>query len=158
MNQLSMFSDVTSFPQTYEDLESLLNAYVFEGEKDDDLLMHKDLKKGRSYFIYGRKVLEFIPATQGKPSMKIISPDESFVRYESGSDFLTAIKVLKEFKKKIFRNLVQESFACCNDYKKCSDLGRCLYPDDRFYNGCFYRTNLEAGRNYYSTDSKENNA
>ena len=45
---------------------------------------------------------------------------------------------------------VLESFGCCSFYMKCSDNGRCLFPDDETYEGCMYNKNLLAGKNFYS--------
>lgn len=52
-------------------------------------------------------------------------------------------------KKALFRTLGDVSFACCNDFERCSDAMSCLHPYDIFYNHCLYRTNLEAGRIFY---------
>lgn len=48
-----------------------------------------------------------------------------------------------------FNRQTVETFGCCNDHVRCSDARHCLHQDDKFYLGCIYRKNLEAGRIFY---------
>ena len=52
-------------------------------------------------------------------------------------------------KKEIFRALGDTSFACCSAFVRCSDARECLHQTDIYYNHCYYRENLEAGRIFY---------
>lgn len=49
---------------------------------------------------------------------------------------------------------------CCHNFKKCSDLGECLYKKNHpLYNDfkdCYYHENLKKGLNFY-TEYNENN-
>jgi hypothetical protein len=40
-------------------------------------------------------------------------------------------------------------FGCCSHYQECSDVGKCLFPNNDDYAGCQYGKNLMAGRNFY---------
>lgn len=154
MIQTSFFSDGPFFPSSYDDVLNLYQTYIFEGETDEDVFTWSDTKNGRSYFMYGKKVLEFIPGDAKKARLRVYFPDKDTKPDILTSDaypstILNALCQLKEIKKKLFRNTITEEFACCNDFLKCSDAKQCLYPQDRFYNGCYYRKNLEAGRIFY---------
>lgn len=152
MDQMSMFEEESFFPTSYEDISSLYEKYIFEGETDKDVFTSRDLKKGRSYFFYGTKIIEFVPADHGKVSLKLFTFDEKPIKLDPNmprAEFLEWLEKLKAKKKTIFRNLIVETFACCNDFKKCSAVDSCIHQEDRFYNGCHYRTNLEAGRNFF---------
>ncbi|MBR7173139.1 MAG: hypothetical protein IKD50_01755 [Clostridia bacterium] len=154
MKQISMFENEISFPHSYDDIQSLYEKYIYEGEKDPDAFTWKDLKNSRSYFFYSKKVFEF--SLSGKsPTLKVISrtDDKKFVTVSPSDHQLEdAIAWLKTLKKNIFRSLVTETFGCCDAFKECSAVDHCIHTDDRFYNGCMYRTNLEAGRNFYKED------
>lgn len=43
-------------------------------------------------------------------------------------------------------------FGCCIQYKKCSEAGNCLHEDKFYSKGCYYRENLEQGKNFYLKD------
>ena len=66
-------------------------------------------------------------------------------RFESAA-FLDWSKLKK---KEIFRTLGDTSFACCSAFVRCSDARECLHQTDIYYNHCYYRENLEAGRIFY---------
>lgn len=154
MVQTSFLPDAPVFPLSFDDLQSLYQAYIFEGEKDEDTFTWSETKNGRSYFMYGKKVLEFVPGDVKKARLRILPPDKSMKQETldantSSDALIDALKELKEIKHKLFRNTITEEFACCNDFLKCSDAKQCLYPQDRFYNGCYYRKNLEAGHIFY---------
>ena len=153
MEQLSMFSDSIPFPRDYDDIQQLYEKYIYEGEKDDDVFTWNEIQKGRSYFFYGKKFIEFYPSLK-TPYIKVIDRDDNKKYFKITPDspaqlLEDTLAELKDRKRFIFRNLIDETFGCCNDYRKCSAVGHCIYPEDRFYNGCIYRTNLEAGRNFY---------
>lgn len=154
MDQLSFVVDCPAFPLTYEDLQTIYNNFIFEGEKDEDAFTWAEIKNGRSYFMYGKKVFEFIPGNIKKARIRIFPLDkdskpETLTPDSSPTALFDALSRLKEMKRIIFRATITEEFACCNDFVKCSDAKQCLYPQDRFYNGCYYRKNLEAGRIFY---------
>ena len=154
MDQLSFLSDSPIFPMTYDDLQALYKKYIYEGEKDDDVFIWSEIKEGRSYSMYGKKVLEFRPGDIKKARLRIFPIDKdvekiTFRANDPTIDLLSVLNLLKKIKKEIFRNTITEVFGCCNDFMKCSDQKQCLYPEDRFYNGCEYRKNLEAGRIFY---------
>ena len=67
----------------------------------------------------------------------------------TSEQLISAFEELKAMKRTIFLELNTESFGCCNDYLRCSDALKCLHSDDRFYNNCMYRKNLEAGNVFY---------
>ena len=134
MEQLSMFDDQVSFPQNYDDIQIIYEKYIYEGEKDDDVFSCNEIKggKGRSYFFYGKKVMEFHPEVK-TPYIKIIDPDNSSAGQiiTSGSPVSlldNAISALKERKRQIFRSLIVDTFGCCNDFKisaSCKALSNC---------------------------------
>ena len=165
--QTSMFEKELSFPHTYVELDQYYDKYIrTTWEEADAFTWNPLLADGRSYFFYGQKIFEFYPGNSAKaklklpgymlrklmiekPNMKdttLYSVTEKDLSTEQLQD---AFMLLAEKQKDIFRNTVTEIFGCCNDFMKCSDEKKCLYPEDRFYNGCQYRRNLEAGRIFY---------
>ena len=144
-------SQKPEWPDSYDDLEKLHAEYISEGETDEDAFTHKEIDGGRSYFFYGRKVMELRPAASvGKPCKWRILDGDKFVTVNPGTMSLPEIlEGLRGLKRTIFRGVVTETFGCCNNFEKCSDARRCLIADDRFSNGCMYRKNLEAGRIFY---------
>ena len=58
-------------------------------------------------------------------------------------------EMLKTLFQECFNRQNVEMFGCCNDHVRCSDARCCLHADDKFYLGCIYRKNLEAGRIFY---------
>ena len=152
MPQLSIFQDGILFPQTYSDLFSLYEKYIYEGEKDTDVFTWSDIKNGRSYAFYGKKVMTFIPSDTGKVKLKVNLPSGEAGTLDSATtpeELLAWLEKLRLAKRTIFRNLIIEEFGCCNDFKRCSAVDKCIHSEDRFYNGCYYRRNLENGRNFY---------
>lgn len=164
MQQMSMFDQVTTVPESFEDIDNLLNK-VREEETDEDLFSYRTTSSGRSYFFYGTKVFEFIPrkGNKGTGKMKVCteiaaalgqgedSDNKQFipVALNSTQDIIALIEALKAHKHFIFRNLISETFGCCNDFMLCSEAEKCIHESDRFYNGCTYRTNLEQGKIFY---------
>ncbi len=164
MEQISMFSEMISFPKSYADIQSLYNEYIYEGETDDDVFTWRELKNGRSYFFYGKKVFEFSPDSGNGSKLKKVTIVKELGKDEDGDTVLISkvklvpilpneltgfLNEMKQLKIDTFRGVITDTFACCNDFKRCSAVGQCIHEKDRFYNGCFYRTNLEAGRNFY---------
>ncbi len=151
MEQISFFDEEKIiFPSTHEDILKLHEQYISEGETDPDAFTWSDIQNGRSYFFYGKKAFEHIIDTSGKPKLRIPQKDGKVLTLTSDSpDFSDQIKKLKETKQYIFRNLITDTFACCNDFERCSDALKCIHPENRFYNGCMYRKNLEAGKVFY---------
>lgn len=48
---------------------------------------------------------------------------------------------------------IDDRFGCCSSFKECSDARHCLYEDDLFYYGCYYKANLDAGRIFYGANA-----
>jgi len=151
------------FPQSDDDIKYLWDNYIHEEKDDPDSFSVETIIKGYSYFIYGTKSFELI---QNKNScslrlpgmiMTVLFPerqnldDEKFYTVNKLQDeqMKALLALLKDYKHKLFRELITESFGCCNDFIKCSDAKHCIHEDDRFFNGCYYRENLEAGRIFY---------
>lgn len=153
MEQLSMLSEELKFPLTYDDIDQLFKQYIFEGETDADVFTSSELKSGRSYFFYAQKVFEFVAGNNETARLKIIGEDKKPIILKPSSttevDLKGHLNDLKAKKRMIFRNLISDTFGCCNDFERCSDAKECIHKRDRFYNGCMYRTNLEAGRIFY---------
>ena len=151
MEQLSLFENKKiPFPVTHDDIVKLHEQYIAEGETDSDAFTWSDTKNGRSYFFYGKKAFEHIIDSKGKAKLKIQQDDDKPIMLTSdSSNLLLYLEKLKEMKNNIFRNLNTDTFGCCNDFIHCSDALECLHQNDRFYNGCMYRKNLEAGKVFY---------
>jgi hypothetical protein len=153
MDQMSFFN-IPAFPASYDDVDSLYREYIYEGETDEDAFTWSEIKDGRSYFMYGKKVIEFYPDSGKGARLRVfpLEPGAGARVLRSGlahTDLMPVLDELKQMKRTIFRSTVTEVFGCCNDFVKCSDQKQCIHPEDRFYNGCMYRTNLEAGRIFY---------
>lgn len=160
MDQISMFEMNFNTLDTFEDIEQLL-ANVREGEMDEDLFSWNATSGGRSYSFYGTKVFEFIPRKSEKARSKLkVDPEVlktmgieaktfSALVIANENEMTTFIDALRQRKRIIFRSLISETFGCCNDFLRCSEAGSCIHQDDRIYNGCTYRTNLEQGRIFY---------
>ena len=151
MEQISLFEEekASSLLSTHENVLKLHKQYIDEGEKDKDAFTWKETKSGYSYFFYGTKVMQLTASKTGKVKFLMKQPDGDFIALppddRSANDFVQ----LKMMKRKIFRELMPETFGCCNDFIRCSDALKCLHQDNRMYNGCLYRQNLEAGRIFY---------
>lgn len=164
--QMSFFDNL-AFPQTFEELLILYNRFLREENEDNDAFMWNELSTGgRAYSFYGQKVFEYYPGLNGKAKFKLpgriilqlplerkdYQTDAFYTLTEKDTDEETLVlifQILRKEKQNIFRNTVTEIFGCCNDFIKCSDQKQCIHPEDRFYNGCMYRKNLEAGRIFY---------
>lgn len=162
MEQMSFFDErKIAFPLTHEDVLTLHKQYIDEGEKDEDAFTWKPITNGYSYYFYGKKVMEHTVTSSGKVIFRIKkefgNEDESggeddkvkFERILPDANLAYHMERLKKAKQYIFRNTITDTFACCNDFERCSDALKCLKPEDRKYNGCLYRKNLEAGRVFY---------
>ena len=147
--------DGPEWPKSCADVEALHTQYIAEGETDEDAFTWTDSAAGRSYFFYGTKVMEFIPAQNPRQRDKFrvprgLIPASPFVTLSPDTTDLRALlENLRALKRKIFRGIVTYTFGCCNRYIECSDARRCVIAADRFSNGCQYRENLEAGRIFY---------
>lgn len=161
MEQISLFDVNDQFPNTYEDVKRIIDDYVREGETDEDFFSWgKDRKTGGKIgYLYDTKILEFFPKKESKDSsIRFYLSNDQVVKLDSKSsidELLNILSIVKKEKKNIFRNLITETFACCNDFKRCSEVGNCIHPENRFYNGCLYRKNLEAGRNFFKGQAKK---
>lgn len=162
--QLSMdISTAPAFPDTKEAIESLWENHVSQPDDDPDAFSSSTISNGFSFFIYGVKAFELKQDETGAALclpgnfVSIIDPQRKTTKENS----LYTIRSLTEYqmkqfiqwlietKKKNFRALITDTFACCNSFVACSDAGHCLHENNRFYNGCYYRTNLEQGRIFY---------
>ena len=163
MEQLSFLDAPYAGPAGYEDIEALLEQ-AREGQKDAELYGVKEGKKARTYSFCGAKVLEFRPAGDGEAAVLRVSADVAAAMGQTGEPdkdglvkvALTSqeaacrlIEALTARKRSLFRGLSSDSFACCNDFRRCSEAGECLHPLDRFYNGCEYRVSLEKGKVFF---------
>ncbi len=162
MAQISMYDVPSARLETYEDIDELL-ASMQEREADAEYYSHKDISSCRTYFFYGTKVFEFYPKKKSDAKVKIkVAPEvltimgqepktQSFkaINLENDEDYAAFIQALKERKSYLFRHLITHTFACCNDFNRCSDAGRCIHQDEVFYNGCTYRQNLEQGKIFF---------
>lgn len=141
-----------SFPLTHDDVMIFLNSYIREDETDSDLFASREIGKGYSYYIYGTKVLEHKPGNKKTASLRV-REDSKYKLYKpdqtTPEQMTEIIEHLKSLKRELFLEMIPETFGCCNDYLACSDARACLHSDDRFFNGCGYRQNLEAGRIFY---------
>lgn len=161
MDQLLFFDDApASFPETYADIEALHKRYIDEGETDDDAFTWNEITSGRSYSFYGQKVFEFRPAKSKRSKTRLLIPSDdglslTSITVDDRPDIAAIFTNLMELKRKIFRNTITDTFGCCNDFVSCSDARRCLHAEDRFYNGCQYRTNLENGRIFYGKNANQ---
>ena len=161
MEQLSFLEPSVPYPTSYDDIQNLYERFIYDGETDDDVFTWNEIQGGRSYSFYDEKVFEFIPKNNGRSRIKIpgrlFPPDWSkneknyYVLNPADMPFTISelLTILKAEKERIFLELNVEQFGCCNDFMRCSDAKACLYPEDRFFNGCMYRKNLEAGKIFY---------
>ena len=166
MEQISMFDDAITYPETYADIDALYQKYIFEGESDKDVFSFNasETEEKRSYSFYGQKAFEFVPKGNKPATLKLTGEllkkagvgNESMqdanyyvFRTESSEELRKVLECLKQLKNESFDNLNCEPFACCNDFIRCSDAKECLHKDKREYNNCSYRRNLEAGRIFY---------
>ena len=162
--QISLILDQDiAFPQSDNDIQNIWNTYIHEEKDDSDAFSVESVSKGYSYFIYGTKSFELVQNKSGcslrLPGIIMSSlfperqnlDDEKFYSINSlqTEQMKALLALLKDDKHKLFRELITESFGCCNDFIKCSDAKHCIHEDDRFFNGCYYRENLEAGRIFY---------
>ncbi len=99
------------------------------------------IPKGRS--------LDFAPIASKTANTSVKEyPSYTFILDEH-FDMELFLSYLKDCKMAILRSLGAETFACCNDFMKCSDHKACIHPHDVFYNHCSYRINLEKGFIFY---------
>ena len=162
--QVSMFDELLAFPRSFDDVQKIWEKYIFEGETDEDAFTKNPVKDGYSYSFYGVKAFELNILDNDKVKMKL--PDDIMgVLYPSkknlkegqfyaisdlsSAEMLQLVDLLKRRKNVTFRNIITETFACCNSFVQCSDAKACLHAKDRNYNGCYYRKNLESGRIFY---------
>lgn len=159
------FVPQSGFPTSHEDVLRLWSDYLFDPETDTepDDFSWNEIAFGYSYSLYGTKIMEFKPGKHGAARLRLpgsafpalgLDPrpnDTAFytIDFLNGDQMARLIAWLRERKQALFRALPVEPFGCCSSFVACSDARACLYPHDRFYNGCYYRKNLEAGRIFY---------
>lgn len=164
--QMSMFAPGVSLPSTHEEALSFWADHLREDSADADAFTFTDVKNGHSYYFYGTMVFQVVQtahggafALSGKVFRSLSFASQSRKQITDTTlhrlDGLTAdqisevVSALLDFKHSVFRSLITETFACCNDFRRCSAARQCLHPEDRFYNGCYYRKNLEAGKIFF---------
>lgn len=54
-----------------------------------------------------------------------------------------------------FLRAFPSDIACCGQYRKCSEIGHCINDNQDLAIGCYYKKNLMAGRNFYSSSEGE---
>lgn len=54
-----------------------------------------------------------------------------------------------------FLRAFPSDIACCGQYQKCSEIGHCIQANQDLAIGCYYKKNLMAGRNFYSSSEGE---
>ena len=160
MNQTSIFDSSSIKIDSFDDIDEILTQ-VYEEEKDKGFSSYNDTINGRSYYFYGTKVFEFTPKKSEKTHGRLKVSPEVMKELGGDADTYTSLSVttetelqafisgLQSLKRRLFRSIVIETFGCCNDFLRCSDAGHCIHTEDRFFNGCVYRTNLEQGRIFY---------
>lgn len=162
MNQLSFF-DLDTRPFSHEAICDFVRSDILDDEDagQPDAFSFSETKSGYSYSLYGKKVFELRAAKT--PYMRVLaaldsasrgaadeSETDTFARLEGNmSDLVRLSSNIVDLKHDIFRSLIEDTFACCSHFVECSDARHCLFPRDRFYNGCHYRKNLEVGRIFY---------
>lgn len=164
--QMSMFSPALSLPSDHGEALAFWADHLRENSADPDAFTFSDIKDGHSYCFYGSMVFQIVHTARGgvfnlsgKVYHSLSFADDSRKQITDTSlhrlSGLTAdqvdevVSALLNFKHRTFRALVTETFACCNDFRRCSAARQCLHPEDRFYNGCYYRKNLESGKIFY---------
>lgn len=152
-----------SYPESADDVIKLWKMNVSEPEDDPDAFSYNAIKTGYSFFIYGKKCFELTDDGNGyvlKLPIRFVSALFPHEVQNSKKDLISTpslsseqmnqlFTLLKAQKHENFRSLISETFACCNSFVACSDVGHCIHEHDRFYNGCYYRTNLEQGKIFY---------
>ena len=73
-----------------------------------------------------------------KKGVRVILPIDQQVEF-----FKQALDYLIRIKRPVNR------FACCSQYQKCSQAGKCLHEHPYYSKGCYYRENLENGKSFY---------
>lgn len=163
MEQLNRHNIRSVFPQSFSDVEALWNDYLCEGEADEDAFTWNDIANGRSYSFYGHLAFRLTFTQRGLPRLQLpamlyasiagtqeIEKDKFYTVKELSPEQMELLcQQLLELKRKTFRETIMETFACCNDFNRCSDAKQCLHPDDRFFNGCYYRQALENGQVFF---------
>lgn len=162
--QLSLFDNHFALPANHDDIFAMWSDYINPGTQDSDAFTWEEIKDGRSYYFYGTMVFHLVADSNGhfvfKLSGKVYRQltfscgnitDSSMhpIRNLSYNQWQEVLRVLQSYHRQCFRSIIIDRFGCCNDHVRCSDAKSCIHADDRYYNGCQYRENLEAGRIFY---------
>lgn len=171
--QLSLFEtepqqELTA-PLTLEEVCLLWQNHIWEHDNDEDAFTWAETTSGYSFSFYGRKVLEMKNKAKGttlavRGRLKQALIPSFFVDEEKQENFFALpkldhqqmsllVQLLIAEKEAAFRDTATESFACCNDFIRCSDAKACIHPKDRFFIKCAYRQNLEQGRIFYGKNA-----
>lgn len=164
--QLSFVSPGPALPSTHEEALTFWATLLREDSSDADAFTFSPVRGGYSYYIYGTVAFQVIQGARGGAFLlsgkvyQALSFANGSRKQVTGTSLhrlegLTpqqvseVVTALLDFKRRTFRALVTETFACCNDFRRCSAAGQCIHPEDRFCNGCYYRKNLEAGKIFF---------
>lgn len=150
MEQESMLS---ALPMNHETVLGIWEKAKDPWDSEPENFTWKEVRDGVSYFIYGRKmmaltsanVLKIPGSVYGELYGVTVKNPAAFMAVKS-LDEVSAGKlaeILQKRKRQIFRKLVGEVFACCNDLPECTEKGCCSHPGERMYNGCVYRERME---------------
>lgn len=85
-----------------------------------------------------------------KKSDKLNTYVEFPLDYDNIEDFIkqVVVKNAEDFEP-------SDKFGCCSKYQECSKVGYCIH-DSKFYSrACWYRKNLESGKNFYKVNGAE---
>lgn len=170
--QLSLFTtepQELAKPSTLEEVCLFWQNYIWDNDSDEDAFTWEKTSSGYSFSFYGRKVLELQNKAKGttlavRGRLKaVLIPSFSFDKKNKNNFYplpqlnqqqmSRLVQLLIEEKEAAFRDSATESFACCNDFIRCSDAKACIHPKDRFYINCAYRQNLEQGRIFYGKNA-----
>lgn len=131
------------------------DALIFETLKDNSsvyflssgcMVFHIRIRKVTWYVSIPETMRNLLPAN-AETSSTASEPNIIRVKLTSPQDILTYRDALQE----TLRDQISQyrSFGCCGRYVQCSDARRCVHPDPKEAIGCWYKTNLLAGRIFY---------
>ena len=120
---------------------------MMKGAPASELYDILEIRKGKSgdisFYFDGQLYIKFLVKKEALNTTKelfaeLLSNHES--EQLSGNE---ALDYLIRIKRPVNR------FACCSQYQKCSQAGKCLHEHPYYSKGCYYRENLENGKSFY---------
>lgn len=131
--------------------KELYNVLDYSQNKDDSISVFID--RGLFLKVNEKKNTLLVKSE----TFKFLFPNEKYENVVQPEGFVK-IDFIKDNFKGLFETILNytiksyfpsHKFGCCSKYKECSETGHCLH-DDKFYaKGCYYRENLEQGKNFY---------